>query len=111
MQLCTAKGSPEAQLVGVVTVCEELQQLLKCAFIGGLGLYVYILHERRAACLFHNYSYHAFIRIICSTPYISLYMTGLAVNTVYSTHTENGLLASRIEILTRYHMESMKKYG
>lgn len=36
MQLCTAKGSPEAQLVGVVTVCEELQQLLKCAFIGGL---------------------------------------------------------------------------
>lgn len=36
MQLCTAKSSPEAQLVGVVTVCEELQQLLKCAFIGEL---------------------------------------------------------------------------
>ena len=25
--------------------------------------------------------------------------------------TENGMLASRVEILTRYHMESMKKMG
>jgi hypothetical protein len=55
LQLCSAKGSPEAQLLGVVTVCEELKQLLKCAFI------------------------------------------------------ENGMLASRIEILTRYQMESVKK--
>ena len=35
IQLCTAKGSPEAQVVGVVSVCEELKQLLKCTFIGG----------------------------------------------------------------------------
>ena len=34
LQLCTAKGSPEAQLVGMVTVCEEMKQLLKCTFIG-----------------------------------------------------------------------------
>jgi hypothetical protein len=57
MQLCSSKGSPEAQVVGLITVCEELKQLLKCAFI------------------------------------------------------ENGMLASRIEILTRYQMESVKKMG
>jgi hypothetical protein len=55
MQLSVSKGSPEAQVVGLITVCEELKQLLKCAFI------------------------------------------------------ENGMLASRIEILTRYQMESSKK--
>lgn len=37
IQLCTAKGSPEAQVVGVVSICEELKQLLKCTFIGGCG--------------------------------------------------------------------------
>lgn len=36
MQLCTAKGSPEAQLIGMITICEDLKQLLKCAFIGAL---------------------------------------------------------------------------
>ena len=36
MQLSVAKGSPEAQVVGLITVCEELKQLLKCAFIGRL---------------------------------------------------------------------------
>ena len=34
MQLSMSKGSSEAQVVGLITVCEELKQLLKCAFIG-----------------------------------------------------------------------------
>jgi hypothetical protein len=37
MQLSVSKGSPEAQVVGLITVCEELKQLLKCAFIGRLA--------------------------------------------------------------------------
>ena len=51
VQLCAAKGSPEAQVVGVVTVCEELKQLLKCAFIGVL-----------------------YIRTSCTCVYICIYM-------------------------------------
>lgn len=34
LQLCKLKGSVESQVMGVVTVCQELQRLLKCAFVG-----------------------------------------------------------------------------
>ncbi len=37
LQLCRLKGSVESQIVGVVTVCQELQHLLKCAFVGEGG--------------------------------------------------------------------------
>lgn len=36
MSLCQLKGSTEAQAVGVVSICQELLRLLKCAFIGEL---------------------------------------------------------------------------
>ena len=34
LRLCQLKGSPEGQLLGAITVCQELQRLLKFAFIG-----------------------------------------------------------------------------
>lgn len=34
MQLCKLKGSAESQTLGMITVCQELQRLLKFAFIG-----------------------------------------------------------------------------
>ncbi len=34
IQLCRLKGSMESQVMGVITVCQELQRLLKCAFVG-----------------------------------------------------------------------------
>ena len=36
VSLCQLKGSTEAQAVGVVSICQELLRLLKCAFIGEL---------------------------------------------------------------------------
>lgn len=34
LQLCQLKSSAESQTLGLVTVCQELQRLLKFAFIG-----------------------------------------------------------------------------
>ena len=51
MQLSVAKGSPEAQVVGLITVCEELKQLLKCAFIGGLTLKMMLTSHTYATLL------------------------------------------------------------
>ena len=34
LRLCQLKGSPEGQLLGAITICQELQRLLKFAFIG-----------------------------------------------------------------------------
>ena len=36
VQLCQLKGSVEGQMLGVLAVCQELQRLLKFAFIGKL---------------------------------------------------------------------------
>lgn len=55
LQMCKMKASPDTQLVGMVTICDELQRLLKLAFI------------------------------------------------------ENGMLATRIEILARYHGDTVQK--
>lgn len=55
LQMCKLKASLDTQIVGMVTVCDELQRLLKLAFI------------------------------------------------------ENGMLATRIEILARYHGDTVKK--
>ena len=33
-QFCRLKGSVESQILGLVTVCQEMQRLLKFAFIG-----------------------------------------------------------------------------
>ena len=37
LQLCQLKSSAESQTLGLVTVCQELQRLLKFAFIGEKG--------------------------------------------------------------------------
>lgn len=34
VQFCRLKGSVESQILGLVTVCQEMQRLLKFAFIG-----------------------------------------------------------------------------
>ena len=36
VQFCRLKGSVESQILGLVTVCQEMQRLLKFAFIGRL---------------------------------------------------------------------------
>ena len=36
VQFCRLKGSVESQILGLVTVCQEMQRLLKFAFIGEL---------------------------------------------------------------------------
>ena len=36
VQFCSLKGSVESQILGLVTVCQEMQRLLKFAFIGKL---------------------------------------------------------------------------
>ena len=37
LQLCRLKSPVDAQINGLVSLCEELQRLLKVAFIGKLG--------------------------------------------------------------------------
>ena len=40
LQLCQLKSSAESQTLGLVTVCQELQRLLKFAFIGEKGQFL-----------------------------------------------------------------------
>ena len=40
VQFCRLKGSVESQILGLVTVCQEMQRLLKFAFIGKLTDYI-----------------------------------------------------------------------
>lgn len=49
VSLCQLKGSAEAQAVGVVSICQELLRLLKCAFIGGLRVKYIIVRTRSTA--------------------------------------------------------------
>lgn len=37
LQLCRLHGSVEGQVLSVVTICQELQHLLKLAFVGEEG--------------------------------------------------------------------------
>ena len=75
IKLCKLSSPPDGQILSVITVCQELQRLLKCAFIGKGKIKGGL------------------------TPYV----------TIFPCMKENGLLASRLEIFTQYHSESMKK--
>ena len=94
--MCKLKASLDTQIVGMVTVCDELQRLLKLAFIG----------ERTKGQPGHQ------LRIFTHT---YAYRAHAHAHTHTHTHThmiaENGMLATRIEILARYHGDTVKKLG